>query len=194
MRNGILALIMLAIVSGVTGCATTRDYFIDRARDASDIFTATIGVGAGTKARIGPLQTGLLLELPLVGLRGGELSAGNRLDTMFSTVSRASGEVVGIWLGEEEFYMAKLDRRKTFHAESIPVGFTDGMFIYRVRDDYSAPYYYTQIEAVLGLGASVRLGFNPGELLDFILGWATLDIFRDDLALRKRRAQIETGY
>ena len=41
--------------------------------------------------------------------------------------------------------------------------------------------YLTQVEAVVGLGPSIRLGFNPGELLDFILGWVTLDIFNDDL-------------
>jgi hypothetical protein len=32
---------------------------------------------------------------------------------------------------------------------------------------------------------NVRCGFNPGELLDFILGWTTIDIFKDDIAGRK---------
>jgi len=34
----------------------------------------------------------------------------------------------------------------------------------------------------VGLGGTVKLGLNPGELLDFILGWTTLDIFHDDIA------------
>ena len=41
--------------------------------------------------------------------------------------------------------------------------------------------YYTQIEAEVGLVGSVRIGFNPGELLDFLLGWTTLDVFGDDI-------------
>ena len=46
---------------------------------------------------------------------------------------------------------------------------------------------HTQIEAAIGIGPSLRLGFNPGELLDFILGWTTVDIYGDDAA-RQRRA------
>ena len=38
----------------------------------------------------------------------------------------------------------------------------------------------TQCELAAGLGPTVRLGFNPGELVDFILGWTTLDIYGDD--------------
>jgi hypothetical protein len=40
--------------------------------------------------------------------------------------------------------------------------------------------YYTQIEAVVALGPSFRFGFNPAELLDFLLGWFGVDIFHDD--------------
>ena len=50
--------------------------------------------------------------------------------------------------------------------------------------------YYTQIEAVVGAGPSVRLGFNPGELLDFILGWTTIDIYKDDLERSKRTTSV----
>ena len=41
---------------------------------------------------------------------------------------------------------------------------------------------WTQIDLSVGLIASVRLGFNPGELLDFIMGLAGLDLYGDDLA------------
>jgi hypothetical protein len=40
--------------------------------------------------------------------------------------------------------------------------------------------YYSQIEVVAGLLFTVRAGVNPGELLDFLLGWTTLDIYGDD--------------
>ena len=43
----------------------------------------------------------------------------------------------------------------------------------------TAPHY-TQVEVVAGLLFSVRAGVNPGELLDFLLGWAGIDIYGDD--------------
>ena len=43
----------------------------------------------------------------------------------------------------------------------------------------TAPYY-TQIEIVAGLLLTVRAGVNPGELLDFLLGWTGIDIYGDD--------------
>jgi hypothetical protein len=43
------------------------------------------------------------------------------------------------------------------------------------------PYYYTQIEVVGGLLGSLRLGVNPGELADFLLGWFGVDFFHDDI-------------
>ncbi|MDT8390564.1 MAG: hypothetical protein RRC34_08670 [Lentisphaeria bacterium] len=54
------------------------------------------------------------------------------------------------------------------------------------------PEYYTQIEVVVGVLGSIRLGFNPGELLDFILGWTTLDIYGDELGKRKKIEQAES--
>lgn len=43
----------------------------------------------------------------------------------------------------------------------------------------TAPYY-SQIEVVAGLLFTVRAGVNPGELLDFALGWVGIDIYGDD--------------
>lgn len=175
--------ILAMVLSCGSGCTT--GYWKDRGRDAADVFTVTLGVGLGAKARIGPVQTGLILEFPLVGLRGGECSADNDLDTLFSAKSSASGEAIGFLIGEEEFYMVERDRHKEFHAESIPFWGTEGMFVYGVKDEYSAPYYYTQLEVVLALGPSVRLGFNPGEFLDLFLGLVGVDIYDDDLARRE---------
>ena len=39
-----------------------------------------------------------------------------------------------------------------------------------------------QIDLSVGLIASVRLGFNPGELLDFLIGLVGFDLYGDDLA------------
>ncbi|MFC1452114.1 hypothetical protein ACFLSJ_02065 [Verrucomicrobiota bacterium] len=43
------------------------------------------------------------------------------------------------------------------------------------------PPYYTQVEAAAGLCFSLRLGFNAGELLDFVLGWLLIDLYTDDI-------------
>ncbi len=52
-------------------------------------------------------------------------------------------------------------------------------------------YYYTQCEVCLGVLRGVRLGVNPGELLDFLLGWTTLDTFNDDLEQMQRQQESE---
>ncbi len=41
--------------------------------------------------------------------------------------------------------------------------------------------YCTQIEVVAGALGGLRAGFHPGELIDFLLGWTTLDIYNDDM-------------
>jgi hypothetical protein len=47
---------------------------------------------------------------------------------------------------------------------------------------------------LLGLGGTLRLGFNPGELLDFILGWTAIDIYNDDaVSVRKQREEESIG-
>lgn len=51
-------------------------------------------------------------------------------------------------------------------------------------------YYYTQLEVAAGLGYTVRLGFNPGELLDFLLGWTTIDIFGDDVGIPPTKEEL----
>jgi hypothetical protein len=49
--------------------------------------------------------------------------------------------------------------------------------------------FYTQIEVAGGFIATLRVGFNPGELLDFIVGWTTIDLFGDDLGMRRLRKE-----
>ena len=54
------------------------------------------------------------------------------------------------------------------------------------------PSYYTDIECVAGFLLLIRIGFNPGELLDFLLGWTTLDIYDDDIG--KRTKELEEKF
>jgi hypothetical protein len=47
-----------------------------------------------------------------------------------------------------------------------------------------------QIEVAAGLGAGLRAGVNPGEALDFLLGFFTLDIFKDDFPREKKKESL----
>lgn len=47
----------------------------------------------------------------------------------------------------------------------------------------SENHFFGQVEVGLGLIFTVRAGFNAGELADFILGWAGVDMYNDDLEL-----------
>jgi len=49
------------------------------------------------------------------------------------------------------------------------------------RPLYMHWYYYTQMEAALGLGGTIRIGVNAGEILDFLFGWFGVDIMHDDI-------------
>ncbi|NCD35433.1 MAG: hypothetical protein EOL87_18775 [Spartobacteria bacterium] len=187
------------IAASLAGCTT--GYVADRGRDAADIFTVGVGYGLGTKVRVGPVQLGLLYEVSSASLRGGELSADNQ-----ETVGPETGDVLGLMMGTESFFKCRLPRNKNFLATNLNL-FPDESdelflipFIFAAEPlqtpswtaTHSGPkdqpppyYYYSQIEFVASLYRSIRIGFNPGELLDFLLGWTTVDIYNDDVEARK---------
>jgi len=163
----------------LTGCASTKGYLVDRGRDAADIVTIGIGTGLGAKARLGPLQAGALLDVPQVALRGGAFCSKNPTCGgggpigLFSLPQ--SFDLTVLFWGAETFGQNEVTKlRKKDFAASMP----------RLDVVNKPAYWYTELEGVVALGLSVRLGINPGELLDFILGWTTLDLFNDDVAAR----------
>ncbi len=169
-----LAIVFISAVC-MSGCANPQGYFGDRIRDAGDIFTATIGVGAGAAAKIGPLNVGLLANQDKVGLRGGALFDSSSITaeqydilaagiTKFSTMQPAVG-----------------------HGKCVDDFKLFGIGIPTNNCKETANLF--QIEAVAGLGPSVRLGFNPSEALDFALGWFGLDIFGDDVNNKKLQSR-----
>jgi len=194
-RSGKVAAALVA-VSLLAGCASPG-FMQDRRRDAADIFGASIGAGVGLKARLGPVGTGLLLDAPIAGLRGGDwLTAAN-----FANPGKpvpVNNDIQLLLVGEEEFVGNRLVQER---GKSFAAGMIFGLNIPTPKDlhkqativdrelrqgvpesmRYSPLPYLTQVEAVVGLGVSLRLGFNPGELVDFLLGWVYLDIFRDDI-------------
>jgi len=63
-------------------------------------------------------------------------------------------------------------------------------FIFVTHDSIQ---HISQIEVVVGLFGSLRLGCNPGEMVDFLFGCFGVDVFNDDIEMRpfkERRRKI----
>jgi hypothetical protein len=52
--------------------------------------------------------------------------------------------------------------------------------LFRSTSGLAPAYYYTQIELSVGLFGGLRIGLNPGELIDALAGIFTFDPFSDD--------------
>jgi hypothetical protein len=74
LKKIIQIVIAAGVVASATGCASTKNYLLDRGRDAADFFTATVGVGAGAKVRIGPLESASIPENYWISFLAGQLS------------------------------------------------------------------------------------------------------------------------
>lgn len=188
MKKLLHAVLALLVAAGVTGCASTGGYFVDRGRDAKDIFTASCGMGYGAKARVGPVRAGLLIVLEETGgLRGGDFAPFGRKPKLHSQFpSDVDLTVFSFEMAGSDVWPTAGLRGKSFAALGL-LGLS-GVFCNATNGvvwRQSIPYY-TQVELVLGLGSHLRLGFNPGELLDYVLGWTTIDIFKDDLEAKKQ--------
>jgi hypothetical protein len=221
------SLLAVAVLAGICGSGCTSAYWMDRGRDAADIFTLSVGTGVGAKARVGPVGAGLLYYRDVAGLRGGQLQ---------QFAADANRETYFVCLLEEGLALRSpaLERGKGYRARSLLAlsgpaladilagkrkrgGFDCGcsgccwcnpvvtvvrlalgtaVILYgavtapidvplRGTADDAEPRwhlpYLTQIEVTAACLGGVRAGFNPGELIDFILGWTTLDLFNDDI-------------
>jgi hypothetical protein len=182
-RVASLALVLVSVL--VAGCSPSC-YFHDRWNDAKDIFTVSGSIGVGAKVRVGPVHFGPIVGQGTAGLRNGEVAASNggddsELDMLFIPIERARPLVFSL-----DGTMVGQSRGKDYAVLGvIPFVSTEGW-------NGSIPaHYYSQIEVVVGVGVMVRLGFNPGELLDFLLGWFGVDIYHDDYYAENEPPQTE---
>ena len=170
----ILLLLVLSVV--LSGCANVN--ITDRGRDAADVFTVSFGGAYGAKVRVGPLTGGLFLGQDKYGLRGGRVNA--FADSGFAP---AGLDATCTLISVDSLEFAHEDRRnKSYTAVFGPLG------LFCMSEPPPA-HYYTQIEVAAGLVGGVRLGLNPGEFVDFVLGWTTLDIYNDDLGTKRNIEQ-----
>lgn len=167
------------------GCAST--YWANRWNDAKDVATCTVGLGLGAKARVGPLQVPFIIQSDYAGLRCGEAFTSPMRDDFWTYVSEA-GHVVDfpiptyladygtLYSGYEKFDPGGLAavRHKRVRSQGMGLATYDGD-----EENYG---FYSQVEVTVGVIFSLRLGLNPGELLDALLGFTTFDLFNDDVS------------
>ena len=196
MSNGksIMFAFLLAAATLSSGCAT---YVRDRVADAGDIFTATVGTGIGVTAKAGPIHTGLGSVIDFYGLRGGEFGsfvpdsklddrAPNRITDTLLPPSGDEAVIVAAFGTFGPYKSRAWARGKTFSSPYLETGelfpFLDLPWDNDAECHPLIDPQWTQIDLSVGLIASVRLGFNPGELLDFLIGLVGFDLYGDDLA------------
>jgi hypothetical protein len=134
----------------------------------------------------GPLPVGLGVAAGKgFGLRSGALGT---YDT---------GELNILFIGYREFVPGEidLDREKGYEFPYLWLPGL-GMLPDNSREHGREPpagkwFNVWQFEAALGLGAGIRAGVNLAEIVDFVLGWTTLDICGDDVAVMDEREQRE---
>lgn len=199
---------LLVLVAAMAGCSAPA-YWADRKRDAADIFTFTIGEGWGLKARVSFVNVGAFYNSDFWGLRCGTAFALSR-DKRW----RHIGEVVSpvplpVQVGHmspwwwptcgDFFNIQYLEEGYSIYTEGTGLTarrgkeYGAGMFWIPFLSISNKAFYYTQIEAAAGLWYTARLGFNPGELLDFLLGWTTIDILSDDVGIGFEMPKPEEG-
>ena len=146
------------------------------------MITLSAGSGGGVKGRVSFINTGIFMGISEEGLWSGNVlnyrsetvdinSPFINLDVLDPSTFDGYYNYQQVETFHEESYEQCDPRGKNFVAQGrLPV--------YSVTKD--SIEYYTQCEVAAGLFYYIRVGFNPGEILDFILGWTTLDIYRDD--------------
>ncbi len=147
----------------LTGCISSddSDYTVDRKRDFNDIFHTGVMLGVGGKAQTGPINLSLGLLL--------------------THLTERKIKIISAGIGSEEKYLyEKINwaRNKNYKAVSIAgISYAEPL-------NQNIANYYTQFDAGFGtpLGG-LYFGFNPGELLDWSLGYFGVDVYDDNIGL-----------
>lgn len=190
MRKLAACAILLAVLTA--GCASS-DYMTDRWRDTLDMGTLTYNSSLGVRGRVGPLGGGLYAGIELGGLRGGECK---KIDTDdgYGLVSDMDLTLFAAETFAPKNFTIARARGKLYKAKGV---LTITPLVEMQGEDHSwlrhLPYY-TDAQVALGLLIGVRMGFNTGELVDWLLGWCMIDIFDDDIGRSDPYAQMARRY
>lgn len=158
-----------------TGCA----YLHDRGRDACDMVTVSVEeTGVNASIQFLTASTGLgTARGKGVGLRSGALGIYE-----FSEINLGlTGEKT---LNPNE---RDQDREKGYKETYVFFPWWDKHGGVEMELEEGGKITEANIECAVCVGLGVRAGINLAEILDFILGWTTLDILGDDIATIEKR-------
>jgi hypothetical protein len=184
-------LFCIAIV--FSGYVAPRAYFKDRLWDSGDIVTLTTGIGLGAQVRTGPAHVGCLkYNVDRYGWRNGWPKIA-KIDvfyfytvdwTFLTTDLNVTGEERGKGFKIVGGFVDATDPKPW----AVGLPFLSSLE-YGGDPEFNPLFhpYYSQAEVCLGLLGSMRAGINPGEFVDFLLGWVGIDFFDDDIELEKIR-------
>ncbi|MCI0651938.1 MAG: hypothetical protein L0Z55_08645 [Planctomycetes bacterium] len=148
----------------------------DRARDAGDIFSCGMTFGLGAKVQVMPIVSTVGGVITFFEFKNSEFGEGR-------VTCGGSGDVgLGAWgssSSEAPLPYQESNRGKDYVVTYSLVGVPE----YEYSE--SAPRlrpFYTNVEVAAAALVGARAGFNPGELLDFFLGWFGVDIYGDDVS------------
>lgn len=170
--NRALPLFIILVGATLTGCKT--DYWSMRKDDLKDIFGCTLVKGYGWDIKGGPIEASLCKIDDKVGYRNGvrisDRIRSSELGLLF--VSFDSIQAKHISKGQQELLRQSREYKGSgFFGISVGTEPNTG----RLR-----LYHLTSCEASLAIGYGLRLGFNPGEVVDLLLGFFGVDIYDDD--------------
>lgn len=181
--------------AAVAGCTGGTDYQRNRLEDLADCVTFSVGRGFGAKVQAGVFGCApLIVYRPKWGMHAGEM-VDWRATPFVCYEHTYLRDPCGYFILDEYYYVsdrARL-RAKTYSQFGFLAFMVPGP--YRVLPKYviasdmwetippeRLPWYkLTDVNVSGGVFLGFRLGVNPGEFLDFLLGWCHLDIYGDDL-------------
>jgi hypothetical protein len=172
------------VVAGLAGSGCASRYWADRGRDAQDVLTCAVGLGLGVKARVGPVQAPLIVQSDYAGLRCGEWFASPMRDDFWTYVSEA-GHVVDqpLPIYERDYHFLYSGYEVFDPGGRRPRG-TSGRRAWASAwprsNAISGTARFIRRSSACGRDRVGRLGVNPGELADLLLGFAGLDVMGDD--------------
>lgn len=176
-------LLILLLLPSFCGCA----YLHDRGRDACDMVTLSVeATGLNASLQVGPAVLGAgIASGKGFGLRSGAVGTYE-----FAEIN------LGIFGGKMLVPNDRdLDRDKGYGSfyRWFPWEDDDDENEFEMEIKEGKWFNSCQIECAAIAGVGARAGINVAEILDFILGWTTLDICGDDIGIMDKKERENVG-
>jgi len=184
-RNAKMKLALLCVFTAMAGLTSSCAFTENRLRDVGDIFTITCGIGFGGGLHVGPVSTGAGMVWDVYGLSSGYFGK----NQMGHFSSGCSFHLIVIGTEDAWSNLETRNRAKEYNADCYFIGLP--VYEQGLKGKPLVPPYFFQFEASAGFFGALRVGFNVAELVDFVLGFAGIDLLRDDVARLEQQENPE---